>query len=586
MSSCDKRAVRGRCNDVGAKENEAEAFVGRVLGGYRLVALLGRGGASVVFLGERLDDPTVRRAIKLLLHSTHGVPSSDPSFQARFLREAQIASQLKHPNILPLLGFHVESDGLAYMELPYIEGGTLATKLSAKTEVLDFVETATIIAEIAAALDYAHGRGIVHRDMKPSNVLVDESGHILVADFGIAKVLRPAGWPEHSDTPLTGELIVGTPAYMAPEQVASEMVTAATDVYALGIILYQLVAGRLPFQANTPLALALMQVHDEAVPPRSFRPDLPPAAEAAILRALAKRPEERFGSAGALAEAFAQGLRGIAFAAPPPIPEASFGPHKPASASTAAVSPPDLQVAFMQVRRPESPTDVVTPPSPIHPKPPQYGKTPHTTDPEYRPSGRGRAHISPLWIVIVLLVLLIGVLLGNGRLYTISPIGAALGPALASPSTNTAGAQSTPKATVPAPTPTLLVTYCTQRSDFASKGQPASGGSDFADVPFPPSSLSYVAKTFSDGAYHFHLISVCAPNLSGANLRSFYATAMPDNGWTPSSKYPYAGNSNRACGDAYCWIKSNGPLRYASLEAVEQGASGVTYQLRLGIFNG
>src|SRR5581483_4084657 len=128
--------------------------------------------------------------------------------------------------------------------------------------------------------------------------------------------------------------------------------------------------------------------------------------------------------------------------------------------------------------------------------------------------------------------LLVAALLGNGRLYTISPVGAALGPALASPTASAARVQSTPAqpdnptATVPPATPTTVATYCTHQPGFEGRAQPATGGADFEDVPFPPSSLSYVASTFSDGAYHFRLVSVCSPDLSSANVRSYFAAAM------------------------------------------------------------
>src|SRR6185312_15405973 len=152
----------------------AKDYIGRILSGYRLVALLGAGGAGAVFLAERLDDPASQRAIKVLMPDDNLPATETASFQARFLREAQAASQLHHAHILPVLSYHAEASGLSYMELPLMSGGTLAGRITAGPVTLD--DVADYLRQIASALDYAHRQGVIHRDVKAVNVLLDRDG--------------------------------------------------------------------------------------------------------------------------------------------------------------------------------------------------------------------------------------------------------------------------------------------------------------------------------------------------------------------------------------------------------------------------
>lgn len=289
----------------------AKDYIGRILSGYRLIALLGAGGAGAVFLGERLDDPSIQRAIKLLLPGD-ALPSTElASFQARFLREAQAASQLRHAHILPILSYHAEANGLSYMELPLMRGGTLASRIAAGP--IPFDDVAYYLRQIASALDYAHSQGVIHRDVKAVNVLLDGNGEAHLADFGIARIFEHGTQPLDTGnaTPLTqtGQ-IIGTPACMAPEQFTGGPITPQVDIYALGVLAWQLVTGSMPFVAGDALQLALQHLNNPAPSARALHPELPEPADMALRKALAKRPQDRFATAGAFALAFMDGLNG------------------------------------------------------------------------------------------------------------------------------------------------------------------------------------------------------------------------------------------------------------------------------------
>jgi serine/threonine-protein kinase len=295
---------------------ETDTLLGREFAGYRLIGVVGTGGMSTVYRGQpidnahdaRMDDARAESAIKVLRESPRLTGSHAP-FRARFYREAETVASLQHEHIMPVLDYG-EWQGLPYMVMPLATGGTLATRITTEPGQFPLAVVVAYAEQLASALDYAHQHGIVHRDVKPANALLDEQGRLLLADFGIARVY------EHSirgddATALTfpGE-VVGTPSYMAPEQFQGQRVSPATDIYALGVVLYRLVTGCLPFEGETPLALGMAHLRDTPLSPWLLRPDLPVPAMVAILSALAKDPKGRFDSAGALAHAFAAGVEG------------------------------------------------------------------------------------------------------------------------------------------------------------------------------------------------------------------------------------------------------------------------------------
>ncbi len=260
---------------------------GSTLGRYELRRRIACGGMAEVYLGY---DRRVRRrvAVKVLY-------GSDEPFVRRFEREAEAAGTLSHDHILPLYDFG-EQRPWYYLVMPYVEGGTLRDYLL-KRERLDLEEAGSFLEQIAAALQYAHDHGVVHRDVKPSNILLRPDGHAYLGDFGLAKAKMGAEAVTHSGS------MVGTPEYMAPEQ-SNGVHDYRSDIYSLGIILYQMLTGRVPFTADSPVAVSLK--HIQAIPksPGELNSAIPPAVEAVILKALAKDPAERYQQAGALAEAY------------------------------------------------------------------------------------------------------------------------------------------------------------------------------------------------------------------------------------------------------------------------------------------
>jgi serine/threonine-protein kinase len=313
----------------------AESLIGQVIAGYQLRALLGTGGMGAVFLAT--DESGCEVAIKILM-PTMGINAlSLHEISQRFLREAQTLSRLNHPNILSIYSSGVDEEhDRIYMITPYIRGGTLANSLQQGPMALEKV--LYYVTQIAAALDYAHEHNVIHRDLKPANVLIDENDHVYLADFGIAKVFDVG-----TSTLTSTNQIIGTPGYMAPEQITNEPVSPATDVYGLAAMTYRLITGWLPF-ATSSLAEVLQLILSRAPQsPRLLRPQLPSPAADVILQGLAKKPDERFASAGAFLSALERGLQGQS-ATPPAM----------AIPAVQTFSPAEQVNAYSQPQHPQS----------------------------------------------------------------------------------------------------------------------------------------------------------------------------------------------------------------------------------------
>lgn len=277
-------------------------LLGRTVGTCELQSLLGRGGMGAVYLAQQ-SRPHRPVAVKTLMPAMFQDASIQDAFLARFRREADAIAALDHINIMPIYEYGEQED-IAYLVMPYVTGGTLRQVLE-KRRILPLNETLSIIEQIAAGLDYAHARGIIHRDLKPANILFHADGRVVLADFGLAKLLNETAEASSEATAtLTGiGGVIGTPEYFSPEQSTGSAVDRRTDVYSLGVVLYQMLGGRVPFTGSTPVAVAVK--HTVELPPSlsQLNPTISPAIEAVVMKALAKKPEQRYASAGELAQA-------------------------------------------------------------------------------------------------------------------------------------------------------------------------------------------------------------------------------------------------------------------------------------------
>jgi len=264
-------------------------LTGKTLGKYQIIERLGRGGMAEVY---KAYHPQLERyaAVKVL----HSYLAEGQDFLARFQREAKAIAALRHPNIVQIYDIDIEDEHY-YMVMEFIDGGTLKDRLIQAGGPLSIAEMAHIFRETASALDYAHRQGVLHRDIKPANVLLDKSGRVVLTDFGIARIVSETQFT------VTGTL-VGTPAYMSPEQGMGMPISTSSDIYSLGIILYEMVTGKVPFDADTPLAVIHKHINEPLPSPRELRDDIPRALERVIVKALSKGPQDRYQSAAEMRE--------------------------------------------------------------------------------------------------------------------------------------------------------------------------------------------------------------------------------------------------------------------------------------------
>jgi serine/threonine protein kinase len=310
--------------------------IGTVFAGYRIEGAAGRGGASLVYLATNLKLGN-RVALKVLSPEL----GEDDTFRERFVRESQIAAQLNHPNIIPIYDAGADGDYL-YIAMRYVEGADLRAQI-AEQGALPVERTMRIIGQVSRALDTAHARGLVHRDVKPANVLLEEVGkeheHAYLADFGLTKRTG-------SHTGLTGSgHFIGTIDYMAPEQIEGGDVDSRADVYALACMVYQCLTGVVPFPKDAELAVLWAHMNEAPPSVSSLRPEVPPSVDAVIARGMSKQRDERYDTCEQLVSALndALGLSGASSTVTPPTPvgaETSVAPAPPPPRPEPEPAPP------------------------------------------------------------------------------------------------------------------------------------------------------------------------------------------------------------------------------------------------------
>ncbi|MEO1088219.1 MAG: serine/threonine-protein kinase, partial [Acidobacteriota bacterium] len=265
----------------------SDSFIGRSLGKYHVEAKLGQGGMGKVYRGRQVS---LNRPVAIKVLTAH--MAMDPEFVERFQQEARVIATLQHENIVHIYDIdeirNADGDAIYFIAMELVDGYTLSQRPGAGQPMAP-EQVRTIGAALGRALDFAHRQGIVHRDIKGANVMVTGEGQVKLMDFGIAK---SAGGVKTA----TGS-VLGTPEYMAPEQARSGTITAQSDIYSLGVLLYELATGRLPFSGSDPFAVALKHVSEKARPPREVEPSVPEWLDEIIVRCLSKDPADRFASA-------------------------------------------------------------------------------------------------------------------------------------------------------------------------------------------------------------------------------------------------------------------------------------------------
>ncbi len=276
-------------------------LAGRQVGGFTIGPRVAEGGMGSVYQATRADSQDMF-AIKIMMIDHDG----DDEYRQRFIREAQLMQTLKHPNITPVFATGEEHDML-YFVMPFVRGPSVFTLLGRRH--FSPLTAWQILSPVAQALDYAHKRGVIHRDIKPSNILVETNertgNHVYLVDFGLSKI-------EGQKTLTKSGVSMGTPHYMAPEQVQAKQLSPQSDIYSLGVVLYELLLGQLPFNASNPYQIALKHVREVPPPPHTLHANFPLVLEQILLQALAKEPLQRFKTAEDFRMAYANAVQKLA----------------------------------------------------------------------------------------------------------------------------------------------------------------------------------------------------------------------------------------------------------------------------------
>ncbi len=327
---------------------------GQTLGQYQIINQLGQGGMATVYKAyhAKLDRYV---AIKVM----HPAFQDDGTFLARFEREAQIVARLEHPHIVPVYDFN-EFEGQPYLVMKFIEGRTLKRILSAGLLSVD--QILNIVTPIADALTYAHKRGVLHRDIKPSNIVLDKDDVPYLTDFGLARIA------EAVESTMSADMILGTPQYISPEQANGERnLDARTDIYSLGVILYEMLVGRVPFNADTPYAIVHDHIYTPLPLPSELNPDIPPPVERVLLKALTKNPAERYNTPNEMVDALRHAVANPGVAEPGYTNERI--PDEPPTMDIPKSKSVNVSIPIPNPPRPPNPPRVV-----ISPPDPRSGK--------------------------------------------------------------------------------------------------------------------------------------------------------------------------------------------------------------------
>ncbi|NGZ03105.1 MAG: hypothetical protein CV090_08655 [Nitrospira sp. WS238] len=297
-------------SEVGAESQEQESAIGlpsvpngppAMLGRYKVLKELGRGSMGVVYLGK---DPTIQRFVAIKTMQLNEIDDADKlqEVKARFFREAESTGRLSHPNIVTIFDAGEEQD-LGYIAMELLQGTTLK-EWSRKPNLIPFPKVLSILATVAEAMDYAHQQGVVHRDIKPANIMITNDDIVKIMDFGIAKMA--------TSSKTQTNIVMGTPTYMSPEQIAGKKVDGRSDIFSLGVVMFELLTGRPPFLADNVSALLFAIAHNPHPSLKAIRPDMPPLLKTILDRALHKDPVHRYRRAGEFARELRSCIAGLA----------------------------------------------------------------------------------------------------------------------------------------------------------------------------------------------------------------------------------------------------------------------------------